>query len=100
MALAPFDISTLITSKSDVQGGRPCLAGTRITVHSIAAASVEGLSVDEMVERTHVDAAHVHAALAYYFANQAAIDADLAADNALYSELASKHRSGIRGREF
>jgi uncharacterized protein (DUF433 family) len=77
------NLDTLITSTQGVRHGRPCIAGTGITVHRIAILYKLGHSPDEIVRKyEHLDAAGVYAALAYYHANQAEVDADIAADEA------------------
>jgi hypothetical protein len=40
----------------------------------------------------HIPLAQVHAALAYYYANKAEIDADLEAENRAAEELERQHR--------
>ncbi|MEX2372398.1 MAG: DUF433 domain-containing protein [Dehalococcoidia bacterium] len=89
----PVDISTFITSTPHVQGGLPCIVGTRIPVRQIAAMHLDGLSAEAIAEEfPAVPLGHVHAALAYYLANREGIEADLAAEVALYERLASEQR--------
>jgi uncharacterized protein (DUF433 family) len=88
---APVDIGTLIHSRPDLHSGRPCLAGTGVTVHTIAVMHRQGMGVsDFQAEFPDLDVSLYYAALAYYFANRAVIDADLEADEKLYWELAAK----------
>jgi uncharacterized protein (DUF433 family) len=83
-----FDIGTLIASKPGVNGGRPCIAGTGTSVRCIAVYDKQGYSPEEIVaDRPYLTLAQVHAALAYYWANKAEIDADLAAEAAFYDEM-------------
>lgn len=75
-----IDIGTLIVQTPGVCGGRPRIAGRRITVQNIVIDLNSGLTPEEIVaERTTLTLAQVHAALAYYYANKEAMDAEIAA---------------------
>lgn len=75
------DIGSLIVSSPEMRKGRPCIAGTGITVYRIAIWYKLGHSPEEIARRYgHIDEAQVHAALAYYHANRDQIEAELAAD--------------------
>ena len=92
---APVNIGNLIYSRPDMHSGRPCLAGTGMTVHAVAVRCMEGMSAEEILEEyPHLDLARIHAALAYYFANREQIEGDLEADAKLYDELAKKYPHG------
>jgi uncharacterized protein (DUF433 family) len=81
MATATVDIGDLIVQKSGMHGGRPCIAGTGVTVQRIVGWYMLGLSPEEIVERMgHLSLAQVHAALAYYHANREEIETAIAAD--------------------
>lgn len=76
---ATIDIGTLIIKTPAVCGGRPRIAGTRITIQNIAINFNAGMSSEEIVmQRTHLTQAQVYAALAYYYANKEAIDIQIA----------------------
>lgn len=78
-----IEIGLLLTQSVDVRGGRPCVAGTRTTVHRIASWYKLGQSPEEISrELPQLSLAGIYAALAYYHANQAEIEAELAADAA------------------
>jgi uncharacterized protein (DUF433 family) len=82
------DIGSLIVSSPDMKHGRQRLAGTGITVQRIALWYKLGYGLEEMVRKyPHLTLAHVHAALAYYHANQVEIEAGTAADEAEYERL-------------
>jgi uncharacterized protein (DUF433 family) len=52
-----------------------------------------GYTPEEIVNNFgHLSLAQVHAALAYYYANKAEIDADLEAEEREYDALAEQHR--------
>jgi uncharacterized protein (DUF433 family) len=89
------DISTLLHSKPGVNGGRVCLAGTGLSVRAIASVYNEGLTAEEILRDvyTHVDLPRIYAAITYYLANKAAVDADLAADAALFDKLDAEERA-------
>ena len=83
------DIGSLIVISPDMKHGRPRIAGTGITVQRIALWYKLGYGPEEMVRKyPHLTLAHVRAALAYYHANQAEIEAEIAADEAEYERLA------------
>lgn len=88
-APAIVDIGSLLQSKPGVNGGRVCLAGTGLSVRAIACVYNEGLTPEEILQDvyTHVDLARIYAAIAYYLANKAAIDADIDADAKLFDQL-------------
>lgn len=92
---ASVDIGGLITSKPGVQGGKLCLAGTRIRVNTIAAMTMQGMDAEQILhEYPHIDLARIHAALAYYHANKKRIEAELEAERRLGGELAAKYPHG------
>jgi uncharacterized protein (DUF433 family) len=75
------EIGSLLTRSAEVRQNRPCVAGTRTTVHRIAAWYKMGESPEEIArEYPNLTLAGVYAALAYYHANQAEIEADLIAE--------------------
>jgi uncharacterized protein (DUF433 family) len=89
------DIGTLIEQTPGVCGGRPCVAGTGVSVLRIAGWYKMGRSPEEIADQYgHLTLAHVHAALAYYHANRDEIDAEMAAEEAEYDGLAATHRAG------
>ena len=65
-----------IESRDDVCGGKPCISGTRIRVWDVYVQhEVRGLTPDEIAAQyPPISLADVHAAMAYYWDNQAAID--------------------------
>jgi uncharacterized protein (DUF433 family) len=71
-------IDNHIESTPDVVGGKPRIAGHRITVQDIAIWHERlGQSVDEIASEYDLSLADVHAALAYYFDHRAEIDRDI-----------------------
>jgi uncharacterized protein (DUF433 family) len=97
IATVTVDIGDLITSTSDVRGGRARVTGTGVTVLRIVGWYKLGLSPEEIAEEFgHLTLAQVHAALAYYHANQEEIDAAIADDEAEVDKLAKLHHQSAR----
>lgn len=89
------DIATLIVRSPDTCGGRPRVAGTRISVQQIASLHKQGLSpTDILQDYEHLTLAQVYAALTYYYANSAEIEAYLAQELAEYDGLMAGHGAG------
>jgi uncharacterized protein (DUF433 family) len=75
-------IETLLVPRQE-RKGRLCVVGTLTTVHRIAVWYKMGLSPEEIARKwPHLPIAAVYAALAYYHANQADMEAEIAADRA------------------
>ncbi|MFZ0595083.1 MAG: DUF433 domain-containing protein [Bryobacteraceae bacterium] len=71
-------IGSLIERREGVHGGRPCVAGTSVSVRRIALLHEAGLVPEEIVQKFgHLSLAQVYAALAYFHANRDEIEADL-----------------------
>ena len=82
------DIGTLIERSPEIRKGRPCIAGTGVTVRRIAGWHNLGLTPEEIAAKIeHLTLAQIHAALAYYHANLAEIDGDIAAEEAAIEEI-------------
>jgi uncharacterized protein (DUF433 family) len=77
------EIGNMISRDPHIRGGRPCLSGTSVSVRRIARWHNLGLIPEEIVQTFggHLSLAQVHAALAWYYANQPDIDADLEAED-------------------
>ena len=78
-----IDIGTLIERSPEIRKGWPCIAGTGVTVRRIAGWHNLGLTPEEIAAKIeHLTLAQIHAALAYYQANLAEIDGDIAREEA------------------
>jgi len=96
MAQTFVDIGSLITTSPAIQNGRPVIAGTGTSVRRIVALYKQGYSADDIVaDKDHLTLAQVHAALAYYYANQQAIEQDLANEAAEYERIAAQASSPL-----
>ncbi|MEG4281764.1 DUF433 domain-containing protein [Microcoleus sp. A006_D1] len=89
------DIGTLIVETPEICGGRPRIAGTRISIAQIAVWYKEGLSVEEILDEIpYLTLAKVYAALSYYHANKAEIEVDLAVELTEYQRLEAEPKAG------
>ena len=80
-APALVNIASLIEASPGVNGGRPCLAGTALSVRQLAILQREGLSPESILaEYPHLDLKRIYAGLAYYLANKDIFDAELDAE--------------------
>ena len=88
------EIGTLISRRPDIRGGRPCIAGTGVSVRRIAQWHNMGQTPEEIVQTFggHLSLAQIHAALAYYYANQEETDLDLATEDRETELLERQHR--------
>ena len=90
-----IEIGTLIVRTPGTCGGRPRIAGTRITVENIAIDFNAGMSPQQIIdERPHLTLAQVYAALTYYYANKKQIDAEIATENAEWERLEADSMAG------
>ena len=82
------DIGTLIETSPEIRKGRPCIAGTGVTVRRIVGWYNLGLAPEEIAAKMeHLTLAQIHAALAYYHANRDEIDTDIAAEDAVVEQI-------------
>ncbi len=86
------DIGTLIYRDPEFRSGRPCIAGTGMSVHNIAARYIRGDSADEIADEfPDVPRSHILAAVAYYLANKDEIEGYLAEDEKLHDTMWALH---------
>ncbi len=80
-----------------VAGGKPRIAGHRITVQNIAVWHERlGKSADEIASEYDLTLADVYAALAYYFDHRAEIDRSIAEGEAFVEALRERIPSKVR----
>jgi uncharacterized protein (DUF433 family) len=92
-------IAQHIVATHGTVGGKPRIAGRRITVQQIAIWHERlGLSADEIATAYDLSLGDVHAALAYYHDHRAAIDDAIRADDALVEELRRRTPSRLKER--
>jgi uncharacterized protein (DUF433 family) len=79
-----------VFSRPGVQGGSPCIRGTRIPVWVLASTHKQGDTPEDILELyPNLSAAQVYAALSYYYEHRPEIDAEIAAQNAEHERLRS-----------
>ncbi|HIK11459.1 MAG TPA: DUF433 domain-containing protein [Oscillatoriaceae cyanobacterium M33_DOE_052] len=89
------DIGTLIVSTPGTCGGRPRIAGTRISVMNIAIDTNAGMRPEDIIEqKPHLTLAQIYGALAYYYANKEQIDAEIAEEDAEWKRLEAEYGWG------
>ncbi|MEZ5585086.1 MAG: DUF433 domain-containing protein [Candidatus Competibacteraceae bacterium] len=67
-----------IERKPGVRSGKPCVAGTAITVQNIVIWTEQGHTPDDIVNGyPHLSLSDVHAALGYYYDHLEEIDRDI-----------------------
>lgn len=92
-----IDIGRYIARTPGVVGGRPRIEGTRTPIETIVAWYKRGHSAEEIADQyEQLSLPQVYAALTYYHANQAEIEAEIAADEAEYERLATSHATSQR----
>ena len=81
----------------DIAGGKPRIAGHRITVQDIVVWHERmGMSADEICAAYDLSLADVYAALAYYFDHRADIDQRIEESEAFVEELRKRTPSLLR----
>ncbi len=81
MAIIPIEY---IAMTADICGGKPHIAGRRITVQNIAVLHVRnGWSVEQIADELELTPAQIHAALSYYHDHKAEIDQSIREVDAL-----------------
>jgi uncharacterized protein (DUF433 family) len=81
MAIIPIEY---IAMTPDISGGKPHIAGRRITVQNIAVLHVyNGWNVEQIADELELTPAQIHAALSYYHDHKAEIDQSIREADAL-----------------
>jgi uncharacterized protein (DUF433 family) len=82
-----------------VRGGRPRIAGTRITVADIVIMHLRlGQSLEEIAGKYDVDLADVYAAMTYYYDHRSEIDGSIEADEAFAEAFRRNNPSLLQAR--
>jgi uncharacterized protein (DUF433 family) len=86
----------LIEQEIGIRGGRPRIAGTRITVDDIVIMHLRlGQPVPQIAAKYRLPPASVHAALAFYFSHKPEIDRRLFDDDAFVEAFKLNHPSRL-----
>lgn len=89
---AAVQLDSMLESRPGVCGGKLCLAGTRVPVLQVVTLYKRGETPEEMtLNWPHVSLSQIYAALAYYHANQAEVEQQLADESAEYDRLESEY---------
>jgi uncharacterized protein (DUF433 family) len=92
-------LDRLIESTPQITGGKPRIAGHRISVQDVAIWHERmGRSPDEICAEYDLSLAEVHAALAYYFDHRDEIDRSIADSEAFVAALKARTTSGLAGK--
>lgn len=95
----PSTLLNHITLSPATRGGRPCIAGTRITVDDIALMHRRlGMSLEQIGVKYDLSMAQLHAAMAFYFDHRAEVDQRMVEDDALFEQLKRNNPSPLRAR--
>jgi uncharacterized protein (DUF433 family) len=78
--LATQTLDGLIIKDPKLRGGRPIIAGTGITVRTVAGLYKLGLSAEDIAGELPLTLAQVYAALTYYHLHPNEVEADMRAD--------------------
>jgi uncharacterized protein (DUF433 family) len=96
MSVATKTLDQHIEITPGVAGGKPRIAGHRITVQNIAVWHERlGRSVDEIATEYDLSLADVYAALAYYFDHREEIDQQIKEDEAFVEDLRRRNPSRL-----
>lgn len=95
--MPPRTLDQHIEVTPGISGGKPRVAGHRITVQNIAVFHERlGKNVDEIAAEYGLTLADVHAALAYYFVHREEIDRSIQEGEAFVEELRRSTPSKVR----
>ena len=90
-------LMTHIEATPGVAGGKPRIAGRRVTVQDIVIWHERlGLGPDEIATEHDLSLADVHAALAYYFDHREDIDRSIEQDDAFVRALRTRTPSKVK----
>ena len=84
-------LGNLIIQDTELRGGRPIIAGTGVTVRTVAGYYKLGMTPEEIASDMDIDLAGVYAALAFYHLNRAEIETDIR-DNREETVMQTVHR--------
>lgn len=94
--MATKSLDQRIVRTPDICGGKPRIAGHRITVQNIAVWHDRlGWSADEIASEYDLELADIYAALAYYFAHREEIDQSIREGKAFVEEMRRKTPSKL-----
>jgi uncharacterized protein (DUF433 family) len=87
-----IEIGSLITRTPGIKGGKAHVAGTAVTIRTIAKWYKLGLSPEEIqAEISHLTLAQVYAALAYYHANLDEMESEIVNEEEESNRIEAEH---------
>jgi uncharacterized protein (DUF433 family) len=90
-------LDAMLASAPGVSGGRLCIAGTGVTVLRIVTLYKQGETPEEIAQNfPQLHLSQVYAALAYYHANRAEVEQELADALAEFDRLKAQHAQGSK----
>lgn len=95
MSATTTETRSYVTRTPGILGGKPCVAGHRISVELIAERTALGDTPDDIARAyPTLTLAEIYGALAYYYENKAEIDASIADAERLIAEIRAKTGPG------
>ncbi|GIK74027.1 MAG: hypothetical protein BroJett021_30150 [Chloroflexota bacterium] len=92
-------LDRLIVSEPGYRGGRPRIAGTRITGADVKQWYLQlGMSLEEIAATYDLSLAAVYAAMAYYYDHQAEIERSIAEDEAFVEAMRAQQPSLLQAK--
>lgn len=93
----PVSLDQYIVASPGVKGGKPRLAGTRLSVAEVVTMHRRlGQSLEEIAATYELPLVTVYAAIAFYYAHQDQIDLSIAEAHAFAEAFRCKHRSPLQ----
>ena len=87
------DIGQLISRDPQYREGKPCIAGTGVSVRRVVGLYQAGSSPEEIAnDFGHLSLAQVHAAITYYHANQEQMDQEIRTEEEEEERLYQQHQ--------
>lgn len=97
--MATKTLNDHIESTPDIAGGKPRIAGRRITVEHVAVWHERlGKTADEIADEYDLTLAEVYAALAYYFAHREDVDKSLEEGRAFIEAMRNATPSKLKAK--
>ncbi len=82
-----------------VRGGKPAIAGTRLTVADIALLHLKlGMALEEIAAKYSLTLADVHAAMTYYYDHRSEIDRSISEDAAFEEAFQRNNPSPLQAK--
>ena len=92
-------VNSHIEQTPGTRGGRPRVAGTRITVDDLVIMHFHlGQTLEQIAGKYRLHLAAVHAAMAYYYDHKAEVDSQIAADDAFAEAFKRNNPSKLQER--